>query len=143
MSHFDDLLAQANRLLDQRQDPFDDEVFCRRLVECPGAMEEVVQLRAALLQMEQGRQSIRRRPIFWMGGGLAAAVLLILMLPQPKQEINLLELGSSMLNPSFPLLVPEKPTAHHLRIQAQSVQLNPNPGSNRFRVTVVTTRASS
>ena len=137
MSTFDDLLAHAHRLLDQRQDPFDDHVFCMRLAESPEAMEEVVRLRATLLQVESVKPRRKQRGKRLWAVSIAAAVLLFLLIPPKRFESD----NDSRSIVKFSTTV--APAVIRFRHARTSTQLNPSPGNALFHVSVTSAQVAN
>jgi len=137
MSTFDDLLAHAHRLLDQRQDPFDDHVFCTRLAESPEAMEEVVRLRATLLHVESVKSGRKLRGKKLWAASIAAAVLLFLLIPTQRFESEKDPRSIAKFSAS------DAPTVIRFRHTRTSTQLNPSPGSALFRVSVTSAQVAT
>jgi AcrR family transcriptional regulator len=95
---FDDLLHDC---LDERRDPFADDLLCAYLDAHPDQLERVADLRARLLllpqlaapqlaapQLEAQRARPRRRPVLLAAAGLASAAALALAFAWPHLPVR-------------------------------------------------------
>lgn len=140
-----ELLTEAQELLDQRLDPLDQEGFAERLASCPEALDEVIALRALALSLQSFSAQEVRSPILaakrWWLAPLAAAAALLLMLLPPVRELAIIEepMFTAAAEPSAVAIA--TPAVLHWEQTMRSTTLSPPPSGDVLSLSITSSRS--
>jgi len=148
------LVARAQELLDQRQDPLEDHDLLAALEDCTDALEEVIALRAIGLQLAATAPATSTAassaPVpataswphrWWIAPLAAAAALAIMLLPPQESVAPEISLQASSTAVSAAAAAPAAPaTSAILRLEqhAQTTALSPAAGGDLIAVSITT-----